>query len=151
MITPIDYRAPRYADSDPNGNTDNVNGFCKELWNNQFREEHDGDGDHKADLLASFDKFETGNYTGNGADDRNISLTDSTTDIAYIKIWSGSIAYHYFRSSSMTGDNTARSYSGEAFQSDQIQSVATTGQFQIGADSDVNANAIDYYYAVWGS
>jgi hypothetical protein len=158
MSTPnwVDYRTDRcYGDSDPDGNTDTFNRAVKEIWGNFTAYdtapaggtgEHDRDGDHMSDLSTGLWSQEEGTYTGNGADDRNISLADSGLDIKFIRVWDAAVINTFLRSEDMAGDATL-DY-GTGFVADYIQSVATTGQFQVG--TTLNVNLREYYYIING-
>ena len=151
MPTPdwVEYTEKRYGVGST-GNEDTFNRACRTLWDDMFTVQHDKDGDHKADLFPST-KIEEGSYTGNGADDRNISLSDGTLDIKFMRVYSAEVAYTYIRTEGMAGDNTKNTkYNpGVVFQADQIQSVGT-GTFQVGTNAAVNTNLATYYYLVVG-
>jgi hypothetical protein len=161
MSTPlwVNYKNdPCYGDTDPDGNVDDFNRANKGIWGNLTSYtgvesfgagtgEHDRTGNHKVDLSASLAVIEEGTYQGNGADNRNISLSDSSLTIDLIRVWDGAVAYTFFRSSDMAGDNT-KGTGGTAFVADYIQSIATTGQFQVG--TTLNVNLRDYYYIAYG-
>ena len=106
---------PCYGDSDPDGNIDSWNRYCKYVWGNftnydteygSGTGEHDADGDHMSDLLSLFWKCEAYTWTGNGADDRNLSLSDGDLDVKFIRVWEASTAGTWFKSEDMAGDTT---------------------------------------------
>ena len=155
MSTPewIHYKTdPCYGASDPNGNADVYNRANKDLWSNfsaynSGTGEHDRDGDHMSDLVTNLWVVEEGTFTGNGADDRNISLSDSGLDIKFIRVWGVSIQYTFLCSEDMGADET-KGTSNTAFSVDYIQDVSTTGQFQVG--TALNVNLTVFYYVCYG-
>ncbi len=150
MPTPdwINYDERDYGASDPNGNADVYNRPNIDLWEN-FTAQHDKDGVHKADLDDNLWKVEEGTYTGNGADNRNISLSASI-DIKFIRVWSEVVAYTFTVSEDMSADDTRSEDLTVSFTADQIQSVSTTGQFQVGTHNAVNQNSATYFYVCYG-
>lgn len=144
-----------YGHNDGDGNTDTFNAAEKQVWSNFTAHynsgtgEHDKDGDHFADLLAAFAKYEQYTYTGDASgDDRDISLQDTSIDIAFIRIWEASTGKTWFRSADMAGDLTMDTI-GSGGLTDCIQDISTTGQFQVGTVLNVNTRV--YYYEVYGS
>lgn len=145
-----------YGDSDSEGNTDTFNRAVKELWGNfsayatapaAGTGEHDRDGDHMSDLTSNLWVVEEGTYTGNDADDRDISLSDAGLDIKFIRIWNGIVEFVFFRSEDMVGD--ASSYTNNStFLADYIQSIATTGEFQVGVSWNTSPRV--FYYVCYG-
>lgn len=157
MATPetTHYKLQRYGHADADGNIDTWNRFCKYVWGN-FTDydaeygsgtgEHDDDGDHMAGLLALFWKAESITWTGNGGDNRNISLSDGALDVKYINAWEASTAGTWFKSEDMAGDTTFQTPTGAA-AADFVQSVGT-GTFQVGVS--LNAGARVYYAKIYG-
>lgn len=157
MATPetTHYKLRRYGHNDSDGNTDSWNRYAKYNWGNftnydtEYGDgggEHDADGDHMSDLLALFWKSEVISWTGNAADDRNISLSDGDLDIKYVHVWEASTAGTWWKSEDMAGDTTFDSIY-TASSADFIQSVGT-GTFQVG--TSLNANTIVYYAKIYG-
>jgi hypothetical protein len=147
-----------FGDSDANGNVDTYNRASKGVWGNfsaftgaegfgSGTGEHDRDGAHMSDLVSALWTPEEGTYTGNGNDNEDIFLADSGLDIKFLRIWDGSVAYTFFTSEDVTADNT-KDTSNTIFVADYIQSVATTGQFQVG--KQLNVNLRNYYYIAYG-
>jgi hypothetical protein len=151
-LTLIQYTDRCFGASDPNGNSDVWNAPSKQFWSlfsayNSGTGEHDRDGGHMSDLSTYLWYMEEGSYTGDGNDDTDISLSDSSLDIKFIRVWDGAVAYTFYRTEDMAGDNTGNTNNG-TFAANYIQSVATTGQFQVG--TILNVNLRDYYYVVYG-
>lgn len=93
----------------------------------------------------------TGTYTGDGTDNRNISISTVTT-INVLFICSNAAEYAFFRTSNMSGDNS-QNWSNNQVLNNVIQSLSS-GQFQVGnraAPSSVNTNAVVYHYLAWTS
>lgn len=136
-------------------NTDTFNRFCKYVWGNftnydtEYGEgtgEHDADGDHMSDLLALFWKCEPITWTGNGGDDRDISLSDGDLDVKFVQVWEASTAGSWFKSEDMAGDTTFDT-PNLASAADYIQSVGT-GTIQVGTSLNVGSRV--YYAIVYG-
>lgn len=143
------YTEKAYGHNSTTGNTDNFNKLAKYLWG-LFEMEHEpSDGSHQAALTAENWVVEEGTYTGNGVDDRNISLSDAGLDIKFIRIWSEGVAYTFFRSEDMAGDATLDTSGIVGFAANHIQSVGT-GTFQVGDSANVNDNGVDFYYVAYG-
>jgi len=87
-------------------------------------------------------EFIVGTYTGNAADDRDITGLGFTPDAVMVK--GNSATAPIFRNSSMSGD-TAGPNTAAAFLANAIQAFGS-GSFQVGTDSSTNANAIAFYY-----
>jgi hypothetical protein len=142
-----EYYELRDANSHPSGNSDVYNRPNRTIWDN-FCAEHEKNGDHNDDVESS--DFEEGTYVGNSVDDRDISLTDSSIDISFMRVFSSQVANNYWKSSDMAGDTTKSSAAG-VFAADMIQDISTTGQFQVGTNAATNQNAVTYYYVVYGN
>mgnify|MGYP000922529205 CR=1 FL=1 len=88
----------------------------------------------------------TGSYTGNGADNRNITISPACQPLAVFiqrsdAAWIGQV---YFSSMST---NSSGEFTGTAqAQADRIQQFNSDG-FQLGTQSYVNSNGSDYRYA----
>lgn len=154
----VDYRNDLcYGDSDSNGAVDTFNRPNKTIWGNMTSftgaenfgagtGEHIKTGAHMDDLDDALWNTESITYTGDGTDDRDISLSGSI-DIKFIRIWDGAVAYTFFRSEDMAGDTTRITSLGSGFVADYIQSVGT-GTFQVGTTLNVNLRV--YYGIVYG-
>ncbi len=151
----VEFTEKRFGDSDPNGNMDTFNRANKQNWGNLTAYstapalgtgEHDRDGAHMSDLTSNSYQVDAGTYTGNGTDDRDISLSKSI-DIKFIRIWEGSTAGTWFKTASMTGDSSLNT-AVMADVTDCIQSLTTQGEFQVGTTLNVNMRA--YYFAAYG-
>jgi hypothetical protein len=141
----IKYTERRDAESHPDGNEDVFNRPAKDFFTS-FTVHHDyATGAHASTGCLV---FEVGSYTGNGADNRNISLKNASLDIDFIFISRADGQYPVFYSTDMSADNT-KELETSAFQSNQIQSVGT-GTFQAGSDATVNESSIEYSYLVLG-
>lgn len=89
--------------------------------------------------------FRTGNYTGNGSDNRD--FTDTTVNfvpnLAIIqKYVTGQTCV--WRTSSMSGDITSQ-FTGATSSANIIQNLQSNG-FQLGTDATVNTSAAEYVY-----
>jgi hypothetical protein len=87
-------------------------------------------------------KVVTGTYTGNGADDRNITGLGLTPSVVWAKR-SGNNQSSW-RSDAMAGDTSAY-WGGTSPNPDRIQSLLADG-FQIGSNAQINSNNQTYYY-----
>lgn len=92
-------------------------------------------------------QFATGSYTGNGADNRDIS---GVTDFTPIDLWikSNNTDNGAHRCHTIAGDLSWLSWGGAA-AADGIQALAATG-FQVGTNGVVNGNTKVYYWAAIG-
>jgi hypothetical protein len=89
--------------------------------------------------------IDVGSYTGNGADNRNITTPAFQPEYALVRADDTVTArpgVHH--PSSLAGDNTLE-FSATAMSTNRIQALQGTG-FQVGNNGDVNANTIAYYY-----
>ena len=77
----------------------------------------------------------TGQYTGNGADSRNILYIGFQPDIV-VTVGSYAASNPPFRTSTMSGD-ISKSIAFSSYASNRIQALLSDG-FQIGTDADVN-------------
>mgnify|MGYP001611268853 FL=1 len=87
-----------------------------------------------------------GTYTGNGSDSRNLPASALSFDptCAHIKGELGQEAV--FKTASLAGD-AAFQYGSVVAVTNRIQSIAaTTGQFQVGTDAEVNNSPSTYYF-----
>ncbi len=88
----------------------------------------------------------SGNYTGDGTDDRSITGLGFQPDMVIVK---GSfIRGAVCRTSTMTGDATKPMYGETALLGDVIQSLDTDG-FTVGTDNDVNKKNTSYYWVAF--
>jgi len=92
-------------------------------------------------IKASAD-FYSGQYTGNGSDNRDITAPGFQPNYIWIK--DTNTAGSAMRSSDMSGDNT-KYYRSSGFVADRIQSFISTG-FQIGTAVEVNTSGRTYNY-----
>ncbi len=152
-----EYTEKCYGDSDPSGNIDTFGRANKQIWGNFTAYntapalgtgEHDRDGAHMSDLDDNLFAVEADRYTGNGADNRNISFSDVGLDCKFIRILDQSDTYTFFKTEDMAGDTTKSTFGG-AVVANYIQSIATTGQFQVG--TALNVNSRYYYYIAYGA
>jgi len=92
-----------------------------------------------------------GSYTGNGADDRTIDISDTSasTDFqpAYVIVMSADNKESVQRSSATPGQKTFQ-FDGTPRESNHLQSLLTNG-FQIGDDDRVNKNGVIFHYVAW--
>lgn len=92
--------------------------------------------------------FETGTYTGDGNDDRDI-----TVGFAADSVWINPDRYNYcvFRTDTFSGDKSTYFVSDTISpETNHIQSLDATS-FQVGDENAVNANGSTYYWAAWQS
>ena len=139
------YTEQNWAASDPDGHPDIMNEGYDILWE-VFCVEHDKDGDHQTSGLT-YAKVEEGSWSGNDADDRDISLTDGALDIKWLKIFGTDLTGPFAVTESFPADKTSENEIGGAFVADYIQSVGT-GTFQVGTTA--NTSGETYYYIAIG-
>jgi hypothetical protein len=88
---------------------------------------------------------ETGSYTGNATDSRNITGVGVTP--AYVQVRANDTAtarQAAHRPSSLTGDSSLR-YDASAAAANVVQALQNDG-FQVGTDASVNATGVPYHY-----
>lgn len=95
--------------------------------------------------FAEGTNFDVGSYTGNGVDDRNITLPAFDVALAWIKRSTAVAAV--FRPNTLSGDFT-QYFIASANVAGRIKSFITNG-FRLGTQAEVNANTGLYYYAAW--
>lgn len=89
--------------------------------------------------------FDYGTYTGNGADNRTLTL-QSTFPFTWLVIKGDGGRTGAYRNKDLAGDATHAFYF-TGINSDQIQSMSTTtGDVQLGTSDFVNANSRTYYW-----
>lgn len=91
-----------------------------------------------------------GSYTGNGADDRNITVGFANTSItpkAVLILDSGGSNDCWAATSGMGG--TARKFSTNAAAASDVIQAFSANTFQLGA-GDANAGGVTYYFIAWG-
>lgn len=89
----------------------------------------------------------TGTYSGNGSDDRNITIGFSdTSKTAKMVIVTTATGFGAGMIAGMTNGYVANGSS----QANGIQSISTANQFQVGTDSSVNTNGTAYKFIAWG-
>jgi len=87
-----------------------------------------------------------GTFLGNGTDNRTLPATalGFTSTMLHVKADAGQLAT--WKVNALAGD-ASFNYGNGASQANKIQNLAiATGQFQLGNDNEVNANAIIYYF-----
>lgn len=92
-------------------------------------------------IKASAD-FYSGQYTGNGSDNRDITAPGFQPNYIWIK--GTSTQNSVMRSSDMAGD-ASKYYHSSGFATDRVQSFISTG-FQVGTAAEVNTNTSVYNY-----
>jgi hypothetical protein len=92
--------------------------------------------------------FATGSYTGNGADNRNITGVGFQPDIVIIRYDNNTVAV--IRTSSMPADRSKRITSNAALEANYIQSFLADG-FQIGSNNNVNQNTRLFHWVAMKS
>lgn len=130
----------------PGGNPDVSNLPGQEFYAT-IGNEHNDDGTHK---IADFCTAEEDNQAGDGNDDRDVSLTNTSLDVIFAIVLSDAASYPTLRTTDMTGDKT-KILGTDAHQNNMIQSLATTGEIQLGTDAAVNAAGTNYDYSVFGT
>lgn len=88
---------------------------------------------------------DTGTYTGNGVDDRNITDPGFEPDLVFVK---GDLADHGVLSVDTMDAGDSAIFSTAAPTTNLIQALNVNG-FQIGTNARVNQTDINYYWAVW--
>ena len=87
-------------------------------------------------------KVKTGTYTGNSADNRNITGLGITPKLIWVK--RGATSQAVWRTDTVVGDRTL--YWGlTSAVADRLQSLLADG-FQVGTNAEVNLNTQTYYY-----
>lgn len=95
--------------------------------------------------FAEGTNFDVGTYTGNGLDNRDITLP--TFDVALLWIKRSTAIAAVFRPNTLVGDLT-QYFTATANAAGRIKSFITNG-FRLGTQTEVNANTGVYYYAAW--
>jgi len=148
MATPIwiNYRESTHG-VNSGGYQDVSNRPSRTIWNN-FCLQHNKDGTHKDDMVdADVLQMETGTYTGDGNDDRTITLTNTGLAVHFVRIFSEAYTHTWFATSDMAGYAIkTEGYAGI----NRIQSMGT-GEFEIGSDPEVNNSGTKFYYIVYGA
>lgn len=94
--------------------------------------------------------FEVGKYTGNGTDDRNITLATITGTPKLVMIKAGNTTdTGAWRTASTTTNNSQAFHEFGAPKTNEIQTFGT-GTFQVGTGSTVNTSGKTYYYIAFG-
>jgi hypothetical protein len=104
-----------------------------------------GNSFQAASIFPGAIKMATGTYTGDGNDNRAITVGFQPDFVIVKETGNGEGAA---RSSTMAGDASKPMGSATALQADLIQSFTATG-FVIGTDSDVNRNNRDYHWVAF--
>jgi len=95
-------------------------------------------------------RFEVGMFSGNGADDRNIS-TAASFAISAIIIKCNGATHATMKTSSIAGDGADDLGGGGGITTNKIQSLGT-GTFQVGGSSTTNVSGTDNcFYVAWGT
>jgi hypothetical protein len=96
-------------------------------------------------------RVESGSYTGNGADNRNITGVGFQPDAVIVKASTNQISV--MRTSTMAGDATKPLSGGTGLQTNRIQALQSDG-FQVGTDAQVNSGGGSpptYYWVAFKS
>ncbi len=91
--------------------------------------------------------FDVGGYTGNGAD--NTDITSPGFDPSLVWVKRSTAVAGVMRPSTLTGD-LSQFFITTAQAAGRIKSLITNG-FRLGTQSEVNANAGTYRYVAWGN
>jgi len=95
-------------------------------------------------------RFEVGMFSGNGADNRNISTVASFA-ISAMLIKCNGATYAPMKTSSIAGDGADDLGGGGGIATNKIQSLGT-GTFQVGSSSTTNVSGTDNcFYVAWGA
>ena len=97
--------------------------------------------------------FSTTLWTGNGSDDRNITVDGTGMTPGFVVIKCRTQAYHNYAFDSLRGAGQrveTNSDSAETSQANELQSFASTG-FQVGSDNGMNKNTDTYVAWSWKS
>lgn len=151
MATPrwIHFREFRTGANDPDGNSDVFNRPARAIWKN-FRMQHDRDGDHKSDLKSHLWRFEAFTYAGNGADNHAISLTNTTIEIQFLRIFAdGVLAGTAFRTKGFPGDLTFTTAETIPAEAGMVKSLGT-GSFVLGDSVLTNGSGVTYHGLAYG-
>lgn len=137
-----------------NGYTDISNRPNRTIWSN-FCTEHNKDGTHKEDLLDApalntVWEMEVYTYQGNGADDRTITLQDTSIDVRFVRIFSADYAYTWFAFDTIHADYAGYSLSTQGYSAGNRIQAMGVGNFQIGSADEVNHNGTTFFYIVYG-
>lgn len=90
--------------------------------------------------------IETGSYTGDDADDRNIST--SLSSLSTVWMIKGTIPWRYRTDTSTTDSSAPSAWRAQAYNANGIQSFAS-GTFQVG--TALNANPNVYHWVAFGN
>lgn len=85
-----------------------------------------------------------GTYTGNGADNRDITGLGFNPEFVIVKYNGATADGEKFRHTGFTGDAASRFKAG-AVESNTIQALGSTS-FQVGTDAGINGNTYGFYY-----
>jgi hypothetical protein len=89
--------------------------------------------------------IDVASYTGNNTDSRNVATVGFTPEFLMVRADDTATGRSAnWRPSSLAGDNTML-FTATASGNNRIQALQANG-FQLGTSTDVNANAITYYY-----
>lgn len=103
---------------------------------------------HSVPMLACAFLIVTGTYTGNGVDNRDITVSPSFA-ISLVLLKANAVNVAVFSHTGMGADTTAFTNVNTAFSTDCIQSIGS-GTFQVGTNAACNANETTYYYVAFG-
>src|SRR5574343_869283 len=88
----------------------------------------------------------SGSYTGNGSDNRDITISPACQPkVVIVKRSDNQSTDSVMRIDSMSGDNTSQISSSAAFAANHIQAINSNG-FQVGTAATVNSNTVVYRY-----
>lgn len=133
------------------GYPDVSNRPARAIWAN-LTAQHNKDGTHKSAMAdADLSVMESYTYTGDGTDNRTISLQNANLEVHFLRIFSDDKAYTFFTDTNLIDGGfvpLTMSTEGYAF-SNYIQALGT-GDFQVGSADQVNKNAETFYYIAYG-
>ena len=91
--------------------------------------------------------MDTGQFTGNGADSRNITGVGFKPEYLFVRSSATQNGVH--KTASMDTADDTLFFDAQASVADRVQALQSDG-FQVGSDVDVNQNATTIYYIAWG-
>jgi hypothetical protein len=122
-------------DSATVSSSNNGNNVASEIWT-IWLEEHDNTGAHTITLQHK--RIETIDWSGNDADNRDITCAITDLDIDHIEVYEDGMPVAT-KTTDMTGDNT-KDEDAAAFAADLIQDITTNGQFTVGTGLNASGN-----------
>jgi hypothetical protein len=142
------------VDGLPFGNVAEISGAITSLDAGSFSvgSADNGNGDGETinywAIYAAPGTYESGKYSGNSIDDRDISLTNGSLACNMVWVKNTIANYGVFKTTAMTSADTTAQFNTNII-GNAVQSLGT-GQFQVGNDGVVNQSGRTYYYIAFG-